>query len=243
MWQLWGFESLFFALFHLSQKSPGLRVSCSHLVSCLWKNSAVSSKSKTQSNALTHFTVELRQHTPEFNLTKAAKTSEANLFFSSIRKTVTADSLIRLRVPVWMDNKCEVRGNHRWPPCDKRTDASWAAVVFIIHGFLHCFCMTGLNAWIISLCSRELQPRRKNKKESGCSRERRFVTYETVQSDRGRRRRGIEFLRCDYLKRTLRPFLISLSPPLYPYTHARVCVCDMCIQQQRPMIVNCISWT
>lgn len=93
-------------------------------------------------NATRWLILELRQHRPESDLTTAAKTSEMNLF-SSKRRTVIADSLIWLRVPVWwmcwwmhrLDNKRKVRENNHCLPSDKQTHASWA-IAFFYHPWL-----------------------------------------------------------------------------------------------------------
>lgn len=150
-------------------------------------------------NATRWLILEHRQHRLESNLTTAAETSEVNLFLSK-RRTVIADSLIWFWALGWwmcwwmqrLDHKCEVRENNHCLLSDKQTDASWVLVFFIIHGFLHCFCMTGLNAWIISFLFHKTVATKKEWKESSVQWEYWFVTYETVQSYRGRRRRGIE---------------------------------------------------
>lgn len=145
------------------------------------------------SNATQWLILALRQHKTKSNLIRADETSEKNLFWS--KRTVTADSPIWFGVPVWLmcwwrhklKNKCKVTDNYH--VCWKQNYS-----LFINHGFLHCFWMTGLKAWLISFLFSSILHNcsHTDKKRAECSREYWFVTHETVQSHRPRPRRGIE---------------------------------------------------
>lgn len=114
-------------------------------------------------NATQWLILELRQHKTKSNLIRVAETSEKNLFCS--KRTVTADSPIWFVAPVWLmcrwrhtqKNKCKVADNYY--DCWKQNYS-----LLITHGFLHCFWMTGLKAWLISflffLHFAQLQPNR-----------------------------------------------------------------------------------